>query len=117
MPWTLFLDDTRFPADVRHNYGPYRNVRICRSMDDAIWCVEQYGLPTFISFDHDLVDQHYVSGEGENTGYAFAKWFCNHVSENNLLLPVGFGVFVHSKNPVGAENIRKYMEDFLNNTL
>jgi len=41
--WTLFLDDIRFPADVKYNYGPYRNIRICRSMDDAVWCVEQYG--------------------------------------------------------------------------
>jgi len=41
--WTLFLDDIRFPADVRYNYGLYRNVVICRTMDDAVWCVEQYG--------------------------------------------------------------------------
>ena len=59
MTWTLFLDDIRFPADVRYNYGPYKNVVICRSMDDAVWCVEKYGLPTMISFDHDLADVHY----------------------------------------------------------
>lgn len=111
--WTLFLDDIRFPEDVRYNYGPYRYLRICRSMDDAVWAVKQYGLPTFISFDHDLADQHYIIGDGEKTGYTFAKWFCDYVMDNNLMLPVGFGYFVHSMNPVGAENIRAYMENFL----
>jgi hypothetical protein len=33
--------------------------------------------------------------------------------DNDLQLPVGFGYHVHSMNPVGAENIRKYMENFL----
>ena len=75
--YTLFLDDIRFPADVKYNYGPYRNVVICRTMDDAVWCVEQYGLPTMISFDHDLADVHYIAGDGEKTGYTFAKWFCD----------------------------------------
>jgi len=112
--WTLFLDDIRFPADVQHNYGPYKNVVICRSMDDAVWYVEQYGLPTFISFDHDLADVHYIIGDGEKTGYTFAKWFCDYVMDNGLEIPRGFGYFVHSMNPVGAENIRKYMENFLN---
>ena len=111
--WTLFLDDIRFPADVKYNYGPYRNIVICRDMDDAVWCVEQYGLPTTISFDHDLADVHYIIGDGEKTGYTFAKWFCDYVMDNDLRLPVGFGYFVHSMNPVGAENIRRYMENFL----
>jgi hypothetical protein len=111
--WTLFLDDIRFPADVRHNYGPLRDVVICRTMDDAVWCIEQYGLPTFISFDHDLADVHYIIGDGEKTGYTFAKWFCDYIMDHNLRLPAGFGYLVHSMNPVGAENIRKYMENFL----
>ena len=115
MTYTLFLDDLRFPADVKYNYGPYQNVRICRNMDDAVWAVEQYGLPTMISFDHDLADVHYIVGDGEKTGYTFAKWFCDYVMDNNLRLPVGFGFHVHSMNPVGAENIRAYMENFLKN--
>lgn len=111
--WTLFLDDIRFPEDVRYNYGPYDRLRICRNMDDAVWAVKQYGLPTFISFDHDLADTHYIIGDGEKTGYTFAKWLCDYIMDNNLRLPAGFEFFVHSMNPVGAENIRKYMENFL----
>lgn len=41
--WTLFLDDIRYPEDVQYNYGPYRYLRICRTMDDAVWAVRQYG--------------------------------------------------------------------------
>ena len=111
--YTLFLDDIRFPADVRHDYGPYRNVVICRTMDDAVWCVEQYGLPTMISFDHDLADVHYIAGDGEKTGYTFAKWFCDYIIDNDLDIPADFSYNVHSMNPVGAENIRAYMENFL----
>ena len=111
--WTLFLDDTRFPADVKYNYGPYRNIVICRSMDDAVWCVRQYGLPTMISFDHDLADVHYIIGDGEKTGYTFAKWFCDYVMDNDLRLPAGFGFHVHSMNIPGAKNIQCYMENFL----
>ena len=113
MAYTLFLDDIRFPEDVKYCYGPYSNIRICRSMDDAVWSVRQYGLPSFISFDHDLADTHYITGDGEKTGYTFAKWFCDYIMDNNLRLPVGFSFFVHSMNPVGAKNINAFMNNFL----
>jgi len=113
MTWKLFLDDIRFPADVRYDYGPYRDIVICRSMDDAVWCVEQYGLPQFISFDHDLADIHYEQGDGEKTGFTFAKWLCDYVMDNDLQIPEDFGFLVHSMNPVGAENIRCYMNNLL----
>jgi hypothetical protein len=111
--YTLFLDDIRFPEQVRYNYGPYKHVRIARNYEDAVWMVQQYGLPTFISFDHDLAHEHYGKNEGERTGYSFAQWFCAHVLDNNLALPIGFSYYVHSMNPVGAENIRKAMTRFL----
>jgi hypothetical protein len=111
--YTLFLDDIRFPEQVRYNYGPYKHIRIARNYEDAVWMVQQYGLPTFISFDHDLADVHYIIGDGEKTGYTFAKWFCDYVMDNRLEMPRGFGYHVHSMNPVGAENIRNYMTRFL----
>ena len=111
--YTLFLDDIRFPEEVRYNYGPYKHIRIARSYEDAVWMVTQYGLPTFISFDHDLADEHYNKESGERTGYSFAQWFCEHVMDNALTLPTDFRFYVHSMNPVGAENIRAYMSNFL----
>ena len=112
MTYKLFLDDIRFPPAVAYPDEPNEWI-IARNMDDAIWCVENKGVPRFISFDHDLADTHYIIGDGEKTGYTFAKWFCDHVMDNDLNLPVGFGYYVHSMNPVGAENIRKYMDNFL----
>lgn len=49
----------------------------------------------------------------EFTGYDFAKWFCDYVLDNVLDLPPDFGYTVHSANPLGAENIRCYMANFL----
>lgn len=111
--WTLFLDDIRYPEDVQYDLGSYRDVVICRSMNDAVWAVKQYGLPTQISFDHDLADEHYDKDTGEKTGYTFAKWFCDWVMDNDLELHKDFKYHVHSMNPTGAENIRCYMENFL----
>ena len=109
MTYALFLDDIRFPADVRYDYGPYKDLIICRSYHDAVWAVEQYGLPKFIAFDHDLGE---IPGSGHH-GMGFAKWFCDYVMDNDLALPDNFSYNVHSANPVGAENIRCYMKNFL----
>jgi len=101
--YKLFLDDERYPSDKSHWI-------IARNFDDAVWYVENYGLPAFISFDHDL-------GHPQNrTGMDFAKWLCDWIMDNDKSIDVSisFDYYVHSQNPVGAENIRHYMENFLN---
>jgi hypothetical protein len=111
--YKLYLDDLRYP-DLHPDW------RIARNYHDAVWMVTNYGLPYYISFDHDLADVHYVIGEPigtahsppEFTGYDFAKWFCNWVMDNDVCLN-DFDYGVHSANPVGAENIRCYMANFM----
>jgi len=106
MTYKLFLDDIRFPATA--------DWIIARNMDDAVWYVQNHGVPGFISFDHDLADDHYIIGQKhEKTGYDFAKWFCDHIMDNEIELPETFGYVVHSMNPVGAANIQHYMHNFL----
>jgi hypothetical protein len=101
MKWKLFLDDGRYP--VRNDWV------IARNFDDAVWYVRNYGLPDHIAFDHDL-------GHPKNyTGMDFAKWFANYIMDNELKLPQTFSYSVHSQNPVGAANIRSYMDQFLEN--
>ena len=122
MKYKLYLDDLRYPDPDNMDW------RIARNYHDAVWYCKNYGLPYHVAFDHDLADVHYNldSGYGpldefmdgksaprEFTGYDFAKWFCNHVLDNNIDLPFNFSYNVHSANPVGAENIRRYMESFL----
>lgn len=123
MRYKLYLDDLRYP-DYHDDW------RLARNYHDALWYVKTYGLPYHISFDHDLADVHYqmdsdygplddfmdspASGKPkEFTGYDFAKWFCDYVLDNGLALPDDFTYNVHSANPVGAENIRRYMANFL----
>jgi hypothetical protein len=99
MFWKLFLDDERYPIT--------NDWHIARNFDDAVWYVTNYGVPYYISFDHDL------GHPGNRTGMDFAKWFVIHVTDNELDLPNNFDFYVHSQNPIGAENIRSYMTQWL----
>lgn len=105
MNYKLFLDDIRFPST-----GDWI---IARSMNDAIWYIHNHGIPSFISFDHDLMNTHYIGDTKEQTGYHFAKWFAEYIIDGKGVLPDGFGYYVHSMNPVGADNINKFMKNFL----
>ena len=100
----MFLDDIRVPIE---NYDI-----VVRSYDEAVELVKQNGIPTFISFDHDLgVD------ENENllpTGYDFAKWLVDMDMDNIYKFPENFSFHVHSANPVGKANIEGYLNNYLN---
>ena len=120
MKYKLYLDDVRYP-DLHPDW------RIARNFHDARWMVKSYGVPYHISFDHDLADVHYEQPDyGHNddpmvfirvpyefTGYDFAKWFCYYVLDNDVNLPFDFTYDVHSMNPVGAENIKSFMDNFM----
>lgn len=107
MDYTLFLDDERMPPDAMK--GP---VVIVRNVEDAKNMVVLLGLPTFISFDHDL-------GENQPTGHDFAKWLVDYDLSNNggvfdiRLYKNGFQYYVHSQNPVGKANIEGLLEPYL----
>ena len=107
----LFLDDIRNPYDVFKV--------IVRDYHQFIDAINKFGLPTHISFDHDLSYDAYLSEnqEGdidyenleEKTGYDACKWLCEYCLENNLSIPE---YYVHSANPVGKKNIEMYLENF-----
>ena len=105
MHWRLFLDDDRYPAGEPSNWAAWEWV-IARTVDDAIWYVENYGLPYHIAFDHDL-------GAKKMTGMDFAVWFSEYILGKELPLPADFGFSVHSMNPVGARNITHRMRYLL----
>lgn len=94
--YDLFLDDERDPPQ------DGRPWIVVRKVADAIAVVRARGLPRNISFDHDL-------GEGV-TGHDFAKWLVEHCLDARL--SPDFAFYVHSQNPIGAENIRKLIERF-----
>jgi len=96
MPSTikLYLDDLR--------RIPYGFVEI-RSYTEFVKYITQYGLPNFISFDHDL--------GLEESGYDCAKWLVNYCLDSNERLP---DFVVHSQNPVGKQNIESILNNFKN---
>jgi len=101
-PWKLYLDDLRTPSD--------SSFVIARNMADAQKLIMTDGVPTFISFDHDLgIDEH---GILLPTGYDFAKWLVEMDMDGVIRLGENFDFIVHSQNPVGAENIRAYLNNY-----
>jgi hypothetical protein len=113
--YNLFLDDERFPSKVTWCVLPtYHDPhwKIVRNYDEFVAAIKELGVPQFVSFDHDLADEHYVEGFAgatprtdyrEKTGYDCAKFLLAHCMENGHHLPP---FAVHSMNPVGRENIR-----------
>lgn len=97
--WKLFLDDEREPVGTGWT--------ICRSVAEVAAVAKIFGLPSFISFDHDLGPGPAPDGY-DNTGMGCAKWIVDQVLDG-VPLPDGFAFYVHSQNPIGAENIRRYM--------
>lgn len=128
MGYKLFLDDKRNPVHCV-TYMHFRIGRknpiylenewvICRNYECFKNTIESMGLPDFVSFDHDLADEHYrnylETGQvdyelyTEKTGYECAKWLVNYCLDHKLPLP---DCAVHSDNIVGAENILSYLKN------
>lgn len=92
---------------------------ILRSYDEAVaYVLSLKEKINFISFDHDLSYDHYLSIDPtllkglEKTGYDFAKWIVEYDMDHNILAD-DFNFYVHSMNPVGAENIKQFMFSYL----
>ena len=128
--YNLFLDDIRVPQDagnyMTENPEIYRKEKwiIVRSYDEFIAYINEHGLPTLVSYDHDLADVHYdlktntdclswqeyyALEDKERTGYDCALWLTEYVMKNSLSLPKSI---IHSKNMVGKENIEKLFKNY-----
>lgn len=99
MSYNMFIDDERMPVNPTDI--------ICRTMEDVIYVVTTYGMPKYISFDHDL-------GEDKPTGYDIAKWLVECDMDEEYKFPDDFDFGVHSQNPIGKKNIEQYMNNYLN---
>jgi len=102
MRYSMFLDDERMPPSTA---APFGHWIVVRSMSDALKTIEARGWPSFISFDHDL-------GENEPTGHDFAKWIVSGDIDMKQI-PPEFNFYVHSQNPVGAQNITSLLKNYL----
>lgn len=106
MTYKLFIDDERFPPGGEDGI---RNWEIARSSEEAKLVISRLGMPSFISFDHDL--------GGEDTSMVFLKWLSDYIMDTNSCLPVISDFpqyYVHSQNPIGVKNITGFIESFKN---
>ncbi len=114
----LFLDDERMPRDVTWlligGVGSWgADWQIVRSLEEAKDWVLKNGFPDVISFDHDLGMDHYAGDYDDGkTGFDFAKWLVEHDMDTHSM-PENFKFTVHSKNPIGSENIRELLEGYI----
>lgn len=110
------------------NMGEYRLVWVLNFDQFTEW-ITSNNLPSVISFDHDLAEEHYTPAyfwdnyKGskkfqdwksktykEKTGRDCAKWLVDYCIKTGRKMP---RIYVHSANPVGADNIRAVIAEFL----
>lgn len=124
MEYKLFLDDIRNPKDVLNyidnDIYSLNNWVIVRNYDEFVQTIEKNGLPTIISFDHDLAYDHYLDDNQngdidydnltEKTGYDCAKWLVDYCIIK--MSKITSRCYVHSMNPVGKVNIETLLHNF-----
>jgi hypothetical protein len=113
----LFLDDIREPEHAfeytKQEMFLKQKWEVVRNFDEFKNHIEANGMPSFISFDHDLADTHYTPEHlhKEKTGYECAMWLVDYCMDNNLHLPK---YYCHSMNPVGKDKIVGLLRSFQN---
>ena len=97
MPYKMFIDDLRDPVT--------DDWVITRSSSAALEHMREHGCPVEISFDHDL--------GGDDTAIRVVKEMAEMDMDNPGFIPNEFTFSVHSANPVGAQNLRGFLESYL----
>jgi hypothetical protein len=122
----IFLDDERNPINVTWVELPLVPWVIVRNYDEFCRTIRFDGLPDLISFDHDLGDEAYQEAFKNNlktfdytkvrekTGYDCALWLVNYCLDRRVNLPQ---YYIHTMNPIGAENITKLFESYQRSAL
>ena len=122
----IWLDDIRNPLDFLKNIEFKKLVWVKNYDEFKTTVMNSNMMGLFISFDHDIADEHYtpkkywddyeaskIYQESQNykekTGYDCAKWLVDLCIKHDMNFP---DYNVHSANPVGADNIRNYIENF-----
>lgn len=98
MGWKLWLDDQWDDPEMPFRHPPAGFIP-ARSSQEAIRLTQLHGVPSYISFDHDL------GGDDKSTIYVDYLTFERYDEE----IP---GYQIHSANMVGALNIQSKMESW-----
>lgn len=112
----LFLDDIREPRNVyTYTYLEIFNNKkwdVVRDYEQFTEWITKNGLPEYVSFDHDLADQHYNPEHDtytEKTGYDCALWLVDYCIDNEFKFP---SFYCHSMNPIGKTRINSLLNQF-----
>ena len=127
----VFLDDLRWPQDVppytNFSVEDYEDNIVVRNGKEFQELIDKHlDEITFISFDHDLADEHYVPQEYWNdfekskeyqeqqfykelTGKDCADYLCHKLDGK----PFNIKVNIHSMNPAGALNIQSVLFSYI----
>ena len=130
----LFLDDIRMPEDAwiyseRIKMLEKSNTISCewdivRNYEDFCEFINKFGIPSVVSFDHDLSEdfmKHYFDHTVHTgiieydklktkCGLHCAEYLFNYCVRENIKFPE---YFIHSANRWGSSNIKKCIEDFI----
>lgn len=98
IPWKLWLDDQHDDPEAPFRHPPDDFIA-SKSSTDAICLTKLFGIPEFISFDHDL-------GDGDDA-MVYINWLTDHLYDS--VVPE---YAVHSANPVGRDNIISKMNSW-----
>ena len=142
MGYYLFLDDERSPGDVTWAHMPRdKAYTVVRNYDEFVNTIVSFGVPEFVTFDHDLADHHYevmlkeVEAHQNNSKFVF--WMPGGDDEfEGMNLTFDYGpektgydcakwlvdfcvdrgvqfpkYTVHSMNPVGSQRICGYIDN------
>jgi hypothetical protein len=118
--YNLFLDDVRLPQNVTWVDLPSdKHYSVVRNYQEFVDLITLRGVPKYVAYDHDLGSAHYGHGlDGddipydsydEKTGYDCAKWLVEYCMNKGIKHP---SYVVHSMNPVGKQNIIRYIESY-----
>lgn len=103
VPYSVYIDDERIPKF----YPPIGDFWIvCRNMQDFKNFINMYGVPQYISFDHDL-------GNSDPSGKDIANFLVEQWLDNKIAFDHKFSYNVHSANSVGRDNIVGLLDNFL----
>jgi len=105
MSYVLFLDDEREPPWWL-GYQP----EVCRDVAEMKGTIIVLGLPSIISFDHDL--GKFPSGDMKPNGLQGMKWLIEQHLDGMYDLNTFEQVYVHSANPAGVENLVSLWDSF-----
>jgi CheY-like chemotaxis protein len=107
MSRVLIVEDDEMRCEWFHQKLSSQSRDVTCDVRQAIKWLEAHEYTTIL-LDHDLADEHYLSGEpdDERTGYAVAAWLAAHPDRHRDAL-----IVIHSLNYVGAKRMLDLLHD------